>query len=213
MSVATGALDLAARDRVLASLGLTEGSTAFMRQVHGRAVAVVDDKPAEKPEADALVTARPGLGLAVLVADCVPILLAGGGAVGAVHSGRLGTAADVVGAAVEALVEAGGGAPEEVTAVIGPAIGGCCYEVPEAVADEIAAIVPGTRSTTTWGTPSLDLPKGVEGQLAARGVTSVHREGGCTLCEADTWYSHRASGRDASHAVGRMAGFIVRDLQ
>src|SRR5512145_3154204 len=97
-----------------------------MAQVHGRDVAVVDRPPVPgdpAPQADALVTAVPGVALAVLVADCVPVLLAAadGTAVGVVHAGRKGVAAGVVGAAVDALAGLGA-APGDLQAVVGPAI-------------------------------------------------------------------------------------------
>ena len=142
-------------------------------QVHGDVVHVVDSPPDgptdEVPVADALVTTRRGVGLMVRVADCVPVLLADpvAGVVGAVHAGRLGVTLDVVSRAVERMRALGA---EQVRAWIGPHVCGRCYEVPEAMRSEVAAVVPATMSETSWGTPALDLGAGVAAQLAAAGV-------------------------------------------
>lgn len=178
---------------------------ARMNQVHGDDVLVVDRPgPAptdEVPTADALVTATAGLGLMVRVADCLPVLLAdtGSGVVGAVHAGRAGVALGVVTKAVARMREHGAG---ELHAWVGPHVCGRCYEVPEQMREEVAAVVPETWAETTWGTPSLDLAAGVRAQLAALdvGLTEVGR---CTL-EDPLLHSHR---RDAASA-GRMAGLV-----
>lgn len=95
--------------------------------------------------------------------------------------------------------------PGEVEARIGPAIGGCCYEVPAELADEVAAAHPAARATTTWGTPALDLPAAVAAQLHEAGVERVERAGVCTRCGGEGWFSHR---RDPG--AGRQAGVVVR---
>jgi polyphenol oxidase len=188
--------------------GLSPDRWHLMAQVHGAAVgSVTTSTPpgAEFRGVDALVTAVPDRPLAVQVADCVPVLLAGGEVVAAVHAGRQGVAHDVVGATLEAM--GGYGAePADVHAAIGPAIGGCCYEVPAALRDEVAERAPEVAATTTWGTPSLDLPAAVTARLAAAGVRAVQHVGGCTHCDpAARWFSHR---RDP--ASGRQLGLVVR---
>ena len=114
----------------------------------------------------------------MLVADCVPVLLADpeAGVVAAVHAGRRGLVAGVVEAAVAAMV-AQGASVERVRAAIGPAIAGESYEVPAELQDEVASVVPQTRATTSWGTPALDLPAGVAAVLAAAGVEHVTHAG------------------------------------
>lgn len=190
---------------------------AYAWQVHGRGVYVVPG-PADVPDdgpvarADGLVTVGPRVALAVLVADCVPVLLADGaaGVVGVVHAGRGGVAAGVVGSVVDAMVH-GGAVTERLRAVVGPAVCGRCYEVPAPLQAEVAAAVPATRSTTPRGTPALDLPAGVRAQLAAAGVGHVTDLGLCTL-EDDAWFSHRGTGADAlTRPPGRFAG-VVRAL-
>lgn len=176
---------------------------AYMSQKHGSTVAIVTDAT-ETPEADAIVTMTPGFAVAVLVADCVPLLLHDSlsGAVAAVHAGRMGVANGVVGRAVEALVSRGGDA-RTIEASIGPAICGACYEVPSEMRDEVAALVPAARATTTWGTPSLDLPAAVRAQLEAVGVGTIAIVGPCTR-ETPDLFSHRREGE-----TGRSAGVIV----
>ena len=189
---------------------------AYAWQVHGRRVHVVTG-PGEVPDdgpvaqADGLVTVGGRVALAVLVADCVPVLLADGaaGVVGAAHAGRAGVVADVVGATVATMV-AEGADLARVRAVVGPSVCGHCYEVPAALRDEVATVVPCAAATTSWGTPSLDLPAAVLSQLRAAGVATVHEVAACTL-EDRRWFSHRGTGADATRPAGRLAG-VVRAL-
>lgn len=173
---------------------------ADLHQVHGAAVLVAGD-PGVRPEADGLVTDRPGTTLLVRAADCVPVLLADPttGVIGAAHCGRPGLAAGVVPATVTKMRELGAG---EVTAWVGPHVCGACYEVPPEMQEEVGALVPSAVATTSWGTPSLDLGAGVLAQLTAVGVT-VNDASRCTRESADL-YSYR---RDGVHA-GRLAGVI-----
>jgi YfiH family protein len=172
----------------------------IMHQVHGSDVAVVDDVRAGPPTADAMVTSRQHVALLARAADCVPVLLgdAGAGLVGAVHSGRGGLAHGVVPAAVSRLRELGAG---QITAWIGPHVCGACYEVPAELRDEVAAQVPSAYSTTSWGTPSLDLGAGVRAQLEDAGVADVRTVGGCTR-EDESWPSYRRDGDGATRFAG-----------
>lgn len=186
------------------------GPVAFATQVHGRDVAVlreVDDDPlATAGDADALVGAQPGVGVGVLVADCVPVLLADAdaGLVAAVHAGRRGLAGGVVQATVERLL-ALGARTQRLRAAIGPAIAGASYEVPAQLRDEVAAVVPECASRTAWGTPALDLPAGVAAVLRAAGVERTTRVERDTYSDPDL-FSYRRDGR-----TGRFAG-VVRIL-
>ena len=184
-----------------------DDALADLRQVHGRAVAVVDDATPlgdayERPEADAILTARPGVTLLVRVADCVPVLLADPDArvVGAVHAGREGLMAGVVPAALEGLERLGA---RRLQAWIGPHVCGHCYEVPFAMREEVGAAHPAAVSTTWSGTPSLDLGAAVAAQLSDAGV-QVTRVEACTKQRADL-YSHRRDGAES----GRL-GALVR---
>jgi len=194
------AADLAA---VVERAGVT---FARVSQVHGDEVVHVVDDPAtgpsdDVPSADALVTSRRGLGLMIRVADCVPVLLADpvAGVVGAVHSGRIGTTLDVTGKTVARMRSLGAG---DITAWIGPHVCGRCYEVPAQLRDQVAAVVPATRSETSWGTPALDLGAGVAAQLAAAGVPAVLVDR-CTL-EDEQLHSYRRDGAGS----GRLAGLV-----
>ncbi|MFJ4962155.1 peptidoglycan editing factor PgeF [Streptomyces sp. NPDC088729] len=197
------------RERAARRLGLDPARVVWMNQVHGREVAVVDGPwaaDAEVPAVDAVVTARRGLPLAVLTADCTPVLLADpvAGVVGAAHAGRPGLVAGVVPAAVEAMV-ALGARPSRITAHTGPAVCGRCYEVPEGMRAEVADAVPGSWSETSWSTPAVDVTAGVHAQLAALGVADGHRSPFCTL-ESGDHFSYR---RD--RVTGRLAGYVWLD--
>lgn len=176
-----------------------------MRQVHGADVHTVDRSwladRSEVPTADGLVTDVPGVLLLVRVADCVPVLLADpeAGVVGVAHAGRAGLLGGVVPATVERMRDLGA---RELRAWVGPHVCGACYEVPEAMREEVAAVVPEARSVTSWGTPSLDLGAGVTAQLASAGAGVVDASR-CTR-ESRDLYSHRRDGG----AAGRLGGLV-----
>jgi YfiH family protein len=182
---------------------LAGAPVVHMAQRHGNTVVTVSN-PAGLPEADAIVTRSPNLALAVLVADCVPILMhdSGSGAVGAIHAGRAGVALGIVGAAVARLREAGGLRSGKVSAAVGPAICGVCYEVPEEMRAEVAEVIPEAWAETSWGTPSLDLRAAVRVQLEVVGVDEIRVVGPCTF-ESTDLFSHRRDG-----LTGRTAGVI-----
>lgn len=198
------------RNRELAakSLGLDPGDVVWMNQVHGTDVAVVDgpwrDRPV--PEVDAIVTARRGLALAVLTADCVPVLLADpvAGIAAAAHAGRPGMTAGVVPATLRAMTELGAD-PARIVARTGPAVCGRCYEVPEAMRAEVAAGEPTAYAETSWGTPAVDVAAGVHDQLARLGVRDREQSPVCTLESVDH-FSYR---RDRT--TGRLAGYVWLD--
>ncbi|MEV7086576.1 peptidoglycan editing factor PgeF [Streptomyces sp. NPDC093085] len=193
------------RELAARSLELDPARVVWMNQVHGREVVVAEEpwNSPEIPAADAVVTTRAGLALAVLTADCVPVLLADpvAGVAAAAHAGRPGLVAGVVPAAVEAMVGLGAD-PARITARTGPAVCGRCYEVPAAMRDDVAAVVPEAAAETSWGTPSVDVVGGVHAQLAALGVVDRHRSEVCTR-ESEDHYSYR---RDRT--TGRLAGYV-----
>ncbi|MGM9330587.1 peptidoglycan editing factor PgeF [Streptomyces murinus] len=196
------------RELAAKSLGLDPARVVWMNQVHGAEVAVVDEPWGTRPvpEVDALVTARRGLALAVLTADCVPVLLADpvAGIAAAAHAGRPGMVKGVVPAAVRAMVELGA-APERIVARIGPAVCGRCYEVPETMRAEVAAVEPTAHAETSWGTPAVDVSAGVHAQLDRLGVCDRAHSPVCTL-ESGDHFSYR---RDRT--TGRLASYVWLD--
>lgn len=216
---------LANREAVRLLAGLDE--IVWQRGVHGREVLVVDSPQGRERRAnggeldlDALISRTPGIGVSALAADCVPVLLVARAAeaprshpgsqpddlrafsstaVAAVHSGRVGTLSEVVGAAVEALRGLG---YAEVQAAIGPSICGSCYEVPQVMQDAAEEVLPGIASLTRWGSPGLDLPGAIARQLDALGVRH-HSLNHCTF-EREDVFSHRREG-----VTGRIAGVIA----
>ncbi|WCI09308.1 polyphenol oxidase family protein [Arthrobacter sp. OVS8] len=202
-----------------AAVGLAGRPFRYMNQVHGNEVAVIDaatpaghrtdapgaDAGTDAPTADAMVSL--GEPLAVMVADCVPVVLVGDRAAGeapvlaVVHAGRPGVASGVVPAAVTRMRDHGAA---RLTAWIGPSVCGRCYEVPEDMRRDVAARVPAAWCTTTRGTPGLDLPAAVRSQLQDAGV-AVEYSGNCTL-EDVRLFSYR---RDQD--TGRFAGLVWTD--
>lgn len=192
------------RARAAAALGLDPAAVVWMHQVHGRDVAVVDEPfGQDAPPLDGVVSTRASLALAVLTADCTPVLLADpvAGVVGAAHAGRPGLVAGVVPALVEAM-SGRGAVPERLVARTGPAVCGRCYEVPEEMRQEVAAAVPEAHATTSWGTPAVDTAAGVRAQLAAHGVTTLEQSAVCTM-ESDDHFSYRRE-----RTTGRLASYV-----
>jgi YfiH family protein len=196
------------RERAAQALGLDPARVVWMNQVHGADVAVVDGPwdTAQIPQVDAIVTARRGLALAVLTADCVPVLLADpvAGIAAAAHAGRPGMVAGVVPAAVRAMVELGAD-PARIVARTGPAVCGRCYEVPEAMRADVAAVEPAAYAETRRGTPAVDVSAGVHAQLERLGVRDREQSPVCTL-ESRDHFSYR---RDRT--TGRLAGYVWLD--
>lgn len=189
------------RARLEAAAGLAKRHFQYMNQVHGKAVEFISAH-GDGPTADAMVSR--GQPLAVMVADCVPIVLLGevpddvDPVLAVVHSGRPGVAADIVSATIAEMRSRGAAT---ISAWMGPSICGECYEVPEQLRTDVAAAVPETWSTTSWGTPALDLPAGVRAQLKALDVT-VEYSGECTR-ETARLYSYRRN-----QQTGRFAGLV-----
>ena len=192
------------RDRLASAAGLPTDHVVWMNQVHGDHVETVESARADPFEAtDALVTATPGLALAVVTADCVPVLMADAraGVVGAAHAGRVGAAEGVVLRTLEAMLALGAHAGD-VSVLLGPAVSGPNYEVPEEMAADIEASLPGSQTRTPSGTPALDLRAGIARQLAGAGVTAIDVDPRCTVADP-MLFSHR---RDAP--TGRLASLI-----
>jgi YfiH family protein len=181
------------RARLAARLGV---ELAWRKQVHGSRVDIVataTDPDAPWIEADGLITSTPGVAPLVLAADCLPVILANGAAVAAVHAGWRGLAGGILPAAAALLTRFGGG---PVGAAIGPGAGPCCYTV----GDEVARTFAAYRATRG---ANLDLKAIAATQLRSAGVAEVHDVGLCTICaDPRHFFSHR---RDRG-ATGRQVG-------
>lgn len=179
---------------------------AYMSQVHGNAIAGVD-VAGMPPQADAIYTVNPELAVGVLVADCVPILIHDGatGAVAAIHAGRRGVQLSVVSRALDALALLPRTGAGVLSASIGPAICGKCYEVPADMRDEVCATAPAAWSETPAGTAALDLRAAVLSQLVSSSVSHIVNLDRCTR-EDHEFFSHRRDG-----VTGRFAGIIGVD--
>jgi YfiH family protein len=173
---------------------------SYIRQVHGTTVNRVSTptRPGpELPEADGQATAEPEIAVMVMVADCLPIALAGQGAVAMLHGGWRGLAGGVVEEGVRAVRELGAAGP--LSAAIGPGAGVCCYEVGEEVHEAFAA----DHGPEIRRGRNLDLKRIAREQLGRAGVATVHDIEMCTICGDRTLlYSHR---RDRG-VTGRQAG-------
>ncbi len=195
------------RARLLAAIGPGPSRVAWMRQVHGSAVAYVSggraNGPGDSPEVDAIFTGSAEVALGSMAADCVPVLVADPltRLIGAAHAGRAGMASGVVPALLAAMSDAGA-APSRMHAIVGPSICGGCYEVPSWLQQEVAAVVPGSACRTRAGTTGLDLRAGVRGQLARSGLERVTEDQRCTA-ESGELFSYRRDGQ-----TGRFAGVI-----
>jgi polyphenol oxidase len=192
------------RKRLGAAIGLGDDGMVWMNQVHGDHVVVVDGPvDGAVKNTDALVTTTPRLALAVVTADCVPVLMADAraGVAAAVHAGRVGCQIGVVARAVETMVGVGAHV-EDISVLLGPAVSGRNYEVPAAMAAEVERALPGSRTTTSRGTPALDLRAGIARQLTTLGVTAIDADPRCTV-EDQTLFSHR---RD--NPTGRLASLV-----
>ena len=182
-----------------ASISAKFGPTQYMNQVHGNRVAIIEEVTDEIPTADALVTGIPGVTLAVMVADCIPLLLKSKDAVAAVHVGRKGLLNRVAEKAIDVMREI---SDAQISAVIGPAICGKCYEVSKEIFSEVAASHPESASQTASGTPSLDLISALISDLQKLGIKDIDNQSRCTLEHGDL-YSYRRDG-----ATGRQAGLV-----
>ncbi len=186
---------LDARERLCHELGLRW--LCASRQVHGTSVQRVlsVDGAGGRPlaiDADGHATALPGLGMTVLVADCLPVALGSEGAVAMLHAGWRGLAAGVLEHGVRAVREIGR-RRDRVVAVIGPGAGACCYEV----GPEVHRAFGGSETQRS----NIDLRSIARQRLLGAGVVSVHDVRLCTICD-ERFFSHRREGASA----GRQAG-------
>ena len=182
------------RKRVEQAMGI--GPLVILKQTHSTRVETVTQPiPASSIDADAMVTATPGLALGILTADCTPILLVDpeAGIIGAAHAGWRGAVEGIIGNTVAAMV-ALGAARARILASYGPTIHGANYEVGHAFKADFLALHPGGEShfhTPPGGQPHFDLPGFVASQLSSAGVSRIEKVGACTYAHPERYFSHR----------------------
>ncbi|MDO4888338.1 MAG: polyphenol oxidase family protein [Actinomycetaceae bacterium] len=179
----------------------------WMDQVHGRAIALAE-AGRTAGATDALVVDPADNGCtaaAVMVADCVPLLIVARDqpVAAAVHVGRGGFLASIAPGVVAAMRARG---CHDLVAILGPSICGRCYEVPAEMRAEAEAVAAEAASTTSWSSPSIDIPAGLVSQLKLNGVSNVIRSDSCTF-EDEAFFSHRRA-TAAGTQTGRFAGVV-----
>ncbi|MGJ4110372.1 peptidoglycan editing factor PgeF [Corynebacterium macclintockiae] len=200
------------RQRLADVLGLGVERLVFMEQIHSPNVTEVTADHLTPGESavieatDALVTTMRGAALIVLTADCVPVLLSDedAGVVAAVHAGRMGARNGIVRRTVARMEELGA-VPSNIHALLGAAASGENYEVPQAMAADVEAKLPGSATTTAQGTTGLDIRAGLTRQLLFLGVRSIDADPRCTIApeSSDRFFSYRREG-----TTGRQAGVV-----
>ncbi|NUS45488.1 MAG: peptidoglycan editing factor PgeF [Mycobacteriaceae bacterium] len=196
------------RERLAEVIGLAPERLVWMEQIHSRTVTVVEGPVREPvPATDALVTAAADLALVVVTADCVPVLLSDdeAGVIAAVHAGRIGARIGIVSRVLEAMTELGA-RPDRIGALLGPAASGAQYEVPAAMRADVEKHLPGSATTTSRGTPGLDLRAGIRRQLLEAGVAGVAVDPRCTISDP-ALFSHRRGA-----PTGRLGSAIWQQL-
>lgn len=190
------------------ALALQGAQPVYLSQVHGTRVLRLSraDLPLEgvHPEADAVITTEPGLACLVMVADCLPVLLAApeGRGVGAAHAGWRGLAGGVVEATLEKLCEATGDQPSDIRAWLGACIGPTQFEVGEEVREAfgpeaVACFRPGAQSGKWWA----DLPALARLRLLRAGLTHIGGGQWCTASDPSRFFSYRRDRDTGRHAA------------
>lgn len=200
------------RARVAGALGVAPGALVSLDQVHSAEIVTIDAPPGERPRGDGLVTATPGIALAVLTADCQPVLMADAraGVIAAVHAGWRGTLDGVLEAAIAAM-EALGAERGAITAVVGPTISQRAYEVGPEILDAFMTEDPEHARFFAKGRDDrllFDLPGLGVFRLRRAGVGHSEWTRHCTYEQPDLFFSHRRSVHDGAADYGRLISAI-----
>lgn len=200
------------RTRVADAMGVGGDALITVHQVHSADVATVDGPLRGKTEADAIVTATPGIALAILTADCQPVLFADpeAGVIGAAHAGWRGALDGVLESTVEAM-QALGARRDRITAVIGPTISQRAYEVGPEFFDDFLAEDPSYSRFFANGQGDrllFDLPAFGLHKLREAGVGQAEWTRHCTYSDPDRFYSYRRATHAKEADYGRLISVI-----
>lgn len=200
------------RARVADAMEIGPDALVTVRQVHSADVVTIDGPPGDRPSADAIVTATPGLALAVLTADCQPVLFhdAGAGVIGAAHAGWRGALDGVLEATVAAM-EALGADRSAITAIIGPSISQAAYEVGPEFLDTFLSDDPDNAAYFANGEGDrmlFDLPAYGVQRLRRAGVGHAEWTRHCTYRDAARFYSFRRATHAGEADYGRLISAI-----
>ncbi len=203
-----------ANRRLAADTILPGAQIASVYQIHSPTAVIVNAAApyAERPQADALVTAKPGLLLGIVTADCAPLLLADAeaGVIGAVHAGWRGAFAGVTDQAIAAMI-ALGAKVERIAAAVGPCIARASYEVDHAFAESLLGEDADNErflGDGPGGKPHFDLEAYVVARLAAAGVGRIEAAGLDTYALEDRFYSYRRATHRIEPTYGRQLSLI-----
>lgn len=201
------------RKMVAATLDLEPHHLALLKQVHSSdVITLTGPHTGPRVEADAMVTARPGVALGIMTADCTPVLFADpeAGIIGAAHAGWRGAVDGIIGNTIAAMVALGAN-PARIIAAIGPTVSAPNYEVgPQFMADFLA-LHPGGKdyfTTPPGGREHFNLPAFVADQIASSGVTTIDRVGLCTYGNPERYFSHRYATHQGT-TTGRQIAVIA----
>lgn len=200
------------RSRVAAALDLAPGRLVTLHQVHSAEVVRVDGPLPDRPRADAMVSAVPGIGLGILTADCQPVLFCDrqAGVIGAAHAGWRGARDGVLEATLAAMT-ALGARPENTSAVIGPTISQRAYEVGQEFFESFQADDPASVrffANGSGGKVLFDLPGYGLARLRAAGIGQAEWTGHCTYSDAGRFFSYRRSTHAREADYGRLISVI-----
>lgn len=205
------------RGLLCSAFDIPEQNLVTVNQVHGDKLLIIDEKRQdwrhdEKLEYDGIISAMPGVPIGIKTADCVPVFLADCArrVVGVVHAGWRGTSMGIVARAIDTFMKEFTSTPADILAVIGPAIGPCCYEVDESVFHHFdnkrgeESFFARGKEDGKW---MLDLPAANKSQLLDAGVPpeNIFSADICTSCNRDTFFSHRGE----RGGTGRQLSFMM----
>jgi len=200
------------RARVAEDMGLEPHALVSLNQIHSARVVTLTEAPAERLPADGMVTRTPGIGLAILTADCQPVLFADAraGVIGAAHAGWRGAQSGVLEAVLNAM-EALGAERGRISAIIGPTISQPAYEVGPEFVQAFSATDPANHRFFREGTGDrqhFDLPAYGLARLRAAGVGRAAWLGACTYSDAERFYSFRRTTHAGEADYGRLVSVI-----